>query len=73
MMYDTMLVQLTDQRAAGLLHELEALQLIKVVKTPPPSTHPPKLSEKYRGIIGEKERIQLHSYTQQMRDEWKAT
>lgn len=28
---DTMLIQLTNQKAAGLLHELEQLNLIKVL------------------------------------------
>ena len=69
-MYNTMLVQLTDQRAGGLLHELEALRLIKVMKTPTPSTHSQRLSDKYRGTISETERMQLHSHTQQMRNEW---
>ena len=29
---DTMLIQLTNQKAAGLLHELEELDLIKVLR-----------------------------------------
>ena len=29
---DTMLIQLTNQKARGLLHELEELRLIKVLK-----------------------------------------
>lgn len=72
-MYDTMLVQLTDQRAVGLLHELEVLEFIKVMKPSAPSTRSQRLSDKYRGIMSEKERMQLHSHTQQMRNEWQAT
>ena len=71
-MYDTMPAQLTDQEVTELPHDLETLQLIKVMKLSVPNTYPQRLSDKYRGIIGEKERMQLHTHTQQMRNEWKA-
>ena len=71
-MYDEVLVQLTDQRAVGVLNELEDLQLIKVLKTPLPEAAPQRLSDKYRGIMGKKAHKQLHSHVQQMRHEWKA-
>ena len=34
-MENTMLIQVTDQKAMGLLHELEELHLIKVLKENP--------------------------------------
>ena len=71
-MYDEVLVQLTDQRAVGVLSELEALQLIKLMKKPISSARPQKLSDKYRGIMDKKEHEQLHSHVQQMRHEWEA-
>ena len=43
-MENTMLIQLTDEKAAGLLHELEELQLIKIIKENT-STTGSKLSE----------------------------
>jgi hypothetical protein len=68
---DTMLIELTNQKAAALLHELEELRLIKVLKkniaVDSPKT---KLSEKYKGIISKKEGQQLNEHIQQMRNEW---
>lgn len=71
-MYDEVLVQLTDQRAVGVLNELEDLQLIKVMKTPLSEAAPQRLSDKYRGIMGKKEHKHLLSHVQQMRHEWEA-
>ena len=66
-----MLIELTNQKAAALLHELEELRLIKVLKkniaVDSPKT---KLSEKYKGIISKKEGQQLNEHIQQMRSEW---
>lgn len=71
-MYDEVLIQLTDQRAEGVLNELEDLQLIKVMKTSLAEVAPQRLSDKYRGIMGKKDHEQLHSHIQQMRQEWQA-
>ena len=49
-MDNTMLIQLTNQKAAGILHELEELHLIKVLKENYKPTQS-KLSEKYKGMI----------------------
>ena len=46
---DTMLIQLTNQKAAKLLHELEELHLIKVLKEN--FSIPEKLSQKYAGKL----------------------
>lgn len=65
---DTMLIQLTNQKAAGLLHELEALNLIKVLKeNVVPKT---KLSDKYKGIISKEQGLNLNEHIKQMRSEW---
>ena len=52
-MENTMLIPLTNQKAAGLLHELEELQLIKVLKE---NIAPVKveLSDKYKGVFQKK-------------------
>lgn len=65
-MENTMLIQLTNQKAAGLLHELEELQLIKVLRE---NTEPvkSKLSDKYRGSITKEEGQQLSDHINQMR------
>ena len=64
-----MLIQVTNQKAIGLIHELEALHLIKVLKsnTALPET---RLSQKYKGIISKKQGQSLNEHLQEMRSEW---
>jgi len=64
-----MLIQLTNQKAAGLIRELEELHLIKVLKEniEPIQT---KLSDKYKGSISKEEGKQLNDHINQMRSEW---
>jgi hypothetical protein len=68
-MENTMVIQLTNQKAIGLLHELEELNLIKVLKEniEPAKT---KLSDKYKGFISKEEGQQLNDHIKQMRSEW---
>ncbi len=68
-MDNTMLIQLTNQKAVGLLHELEELHLIKVLReniTPAKA----KFSEKYKGIISKEQGESLNEHIRQMRSEW---
>lgn len=64
-----MLIQITNQKAVGLLHELQELRLIKVLKEniTPVKT---KLSDKYKGIITKEQGKQLNEHIKQMRSEW---
>ena len=67
-----MLIQLTNEKAIGLLHELEELQLIKVLKENiAPSKA--KLSEKYRGVFTKDDARNFNEHTQEMRKEWDDT
>jgi hypothetical protein len=66
---DTMLIQLTNQKAAGLLRELEELHIIKVLKENI-DTATPRLSDKYNGIFTKEEGQKLHEHIEQMRSEW---
>jgi hypothetical protein len=68
-MDNTMLIQITNQKAVGLLHELEELHLIKVLNENfiPLKT---KLSDKYKGIITKEQGQNLNEHIQQMRSEW---
>jgi hypothetical protein len=68
-MDNTMLIQITNQKAIGLLHELEELHLIKVLNENfiPLKT---KLSDKYKGIITKEQGQKLNEHIQQMRSEW---
>ena len=68
-MDNTMLIQVTNQKAIGLLHELQELNLIKVLKenfTPVKQ----KLSDKYKGIITKEQGQNLNEHIKQMRSEW---
>lgn len=68
-MDDKILIQLTNQKALGLLHKLEELNLIKVLKE---NTEPikKKMSDKYKGFISKEEGQQLNDHIKQMRSEW---
>jgi hypothetical protein len=68
-MDNTMLIQVTNQKAVRLLHELQELHLIKVLKeifTPVKQ----KLSDKYKGIITKEQGQNLNEHIKQMRSEW---
>jgi len=64
-----MLIQVTNQKAVGLLHELEELRLIKVLKEnfAPVKT---RLSDKYKGIMSKEQGKNLNKHIKQMRSEW---
>jgi flagellar biogenesis protein FliO len=68
-MDNTMLIQITNQKAIRLLHELEELHLIKVIKenAEPAKT---KLSDRYKGIITKEQGQNLNEHIKQMRTEW---
>jgi hypothetical protein len=71
-MENTMLIQITNQKAIGLLHELEELDLIKVLKE---NYVPAKenLSGKYKGIISKEQGQALIEHINEMRNEWSNT
>ena len=66
---DTLLIHLTDQKTARLLHELEKLKLIRILKEVPASPHI-NLSEKYKGIINEQQGKELNHHVKKIRSEW---
>lgn len=68
-MENTLLIQVTNQKAIKLLHELEELQLIKVLEENI-TTSRSKLSSKYRGIISKEEGKKLNEHIDKMRGEW---
>ena len=65
-----MLIELTNQRAVGLLQELEELQIIKVLKANITKAKKQKLSDKYRGIMSVEKGQELQQHIQNMRSEW---
>jgi hypothetical protein len=68
-MDNIMLIQVTNQKAVRLLHQLQELHLIKVLNENfvPVKT---KLSDKYKGIISKEQGQNLNEHIKQMRSEW---
>jgi hypothetical protein len=68
-MENTMLIKVTNHKAMALIHELEELDLIKVLQEniTPIKT---KLSDKYKGIITKEQGQHLNEHIKQMRSEW---
>ncbi len=69
-MDNTLLIEVTNQKAMKLLHELEKLSLIKVLKKNIPKRQT-KLSEKYKGVFTIEDAKSFDEHTQTMREEWK--
>ena len=68
-MENTMLIQIINHKALGLLHELEELHLIKVLNDNFTFSKT-KLSEKYKGILTKEQGQNLNEHIKQMRNEW---
>jgi hypothetical protein len=65
---NTLLIQITNQKAIGLLHELEELHLIKVLEENVESNT--KLSEKYAGKLPSDVADELQNYVNESREQW---
>lgn len=65
---NTMLIQVTNQKAIGLIHELEELHLIKVLKENVGPVQ--KLSEKYAGVLPAEIADELQKHVTESRNEW---
>ena len=68
-MNNTILIKITNPKALGLLHELEELHLIKVIKENLAPVRI-KLSDKYKGVITKEQGQDLNNHIHQMRSEW---
>lgn len=67
-MKDTMLIEVTNKKAVKLLHDMEELQLIKVLEENV-EVSPVKLSDKYRGVFSKEDDQSFIKHTQEMRKE----
>ena len=65
---ETVVVQITNQKAYKLLQDLEELNLIKVLTKEP--VQPTRLSEKYAGKLPSSVADELQSHLTQSRNEW---
>jgi len=66
---ETMIVEIKNSNAKWLLHQLEELNFIRVIKR---NVEPPKvkLSDKYRAIMTPQQGEDLKHHINQMRNEW---
>ncbi len=67
---ETLTIELTNPKAKTLLDELEALNIIRVVRPEAADTPKQKLSERLRGSISPEAADAFNKYVQQSRDEW---
>jgi len=65
---ETIVVQITNNKALKLLQELENLHLIKLLKRNADTSQ--KLSEKYAGKLSAATVEKLQQHLQQSRNEW---
>lgn len=64
-----MTIVLTNQKAVGLIHELEELHLIRIINQSAGSAES-KLSDKYRGVLTKEQGEDLNTHIERMRSEW---
>jgi hypothetical protein len=71
-MNHTVLIEITSEKAIGLLRELEELHLIKVLRKDT-QTEKSRLSDKYRSVFTKMEAASFNEHTRNMRKEWDNT
>ena len=71
-MDNTIVIQVINHKALGIIHELEELNLIKVLKE---NLNPARsgLSDKYKGVFSKEDAKNFDDHTQTMRGEWNNT
>jgi hypothetical protein len=67
---NTLLLQVNNRPALNLLYEMQALDLVRVLKEYPRPETKTKLSDKYRGVFSKEAGNDFKAHTQLMRDEW---
>ncbi len=65
----TLTIQIKNDKALKLIKDIEALDLIKVIKNSS-TKKTKKLSERLSGCITEKQGAKMHKELEQMRNEW---
>ncbi|MCA0364730.1 MAG: hypothetical protein LCH67_11860 [Bacteroidetes bacterium] len=71
-MENTVLIEVTNVKAMGILHELEELHLIKMLKEKT-SEKTGNLSDKYRGVFSKEDAKKFKNHVVKLRSEWKNT
>lgn len=63
-------IELKQAKSMALLEDLEALDIIKIIRKKTPPKPPMKLSDMFAGSISIEEGERLKKHSQQIRDEW---
>jgi hypothetical protein len=66
----TAFIELVDQKAYGLLQELEMLQLIRILQQNIEYPVKNKLSDKYKNVFSVEDATDFKAYTKNCRNEW---
>ena len=67
-----MLIELVNEKASGLIKQMEELKLIRVLQEKE-NTQKIKLSDKYKGILTKEQGACLNKHIKEMRSEWSNT
>ena len=72
---ETVLIELTNQRAITLLRELEELNILKILKqTKPVKTGKTQsLAERFAGKLTAADAVSFHQQLKESREEWERT
>ena len=67
---ETVTIELKKDKSMALLEDLEALDIIKIIRKKTPPKPPGKLSDMFRGSISTEEADKFNEYVKKSRDEW---
>ena len=72
---ETVLVELTNQRAISLLKELEELNILKILKRNKPlkADKTQSLAERFAGKLAAADAVSFHQQLKESREEWERT
>jgi hypothetical protein len=64
---ETIHIEIKNEKALGLLHELEVLKWIEILDEQKPGK---PFADKYWGILNEEESASLNKHLEEIRNEW---
>lgn len=67
---ETLTIELKKAKGMALLEDLEALDIIKIIRKKTPPKPPGKLSDMFRGSITAEEADKFNEYVKKSRNEW---
>lgn len=67
---ETLTIKIRDNKALKLIHDLESLNLIQVIKKSSSKRSSPKLSEMMTGSISQEQADLMHEELKKNRNEW---